>query len=90
MSDSNSHPVSLELRLNYRATPQPFHTVWHPFMSGNQRVGDMTNGIWSRRLNRTIGYALVHHNLNPGDEVEVMRDDLSVAGILTDLPFIGV
>ena len=59
-------------------------------MSGNHRVGDMTNGIWSRRLSRTIGYALVHHNLNPGDEVEVMRDDLSVAGILTDLPFIGV
>ena len=72
------------------ATPQPLHTIWHPIMSGNRRVGDMTNGVWSRRLNRTIGYALVHHNLNPGDEVEVMRNDLSVAGILTDLPFIGV
>jgi len=72
------------------AIPQSFHTVWHPIMSGNHRVGDMTNGIWSRRFNRTIGYALVHHNLNSGDEVEVMRDDLSVSGILTDLPFIGV
>jgi aminomethyltransferase len=66
--------------------PVPFH--WFDITKNSQKVGDMTNCIFSNRLNRNIGFALVSTSSKPGDVVHVNRDGVSHKGILQKLPFI--
>ncbi len=68
--------------------PFETHSVWYSIMVGDQKVGDMTNGVWSRRMERNIGFALVSRLLDVGDDVTIMREDQAVQGTLVDLPFL--
>lgn len=48
----------------------------------------MTNHVWSYRLRRNIGFALVDSRYVPGDDVRIIMDGRPVAGRLVESPFI--
>ena len=58
-------------------------------MVNNLLVGKVTAHVWSRRLQRNIGIALVDVSVVPGDTVVVkFADGLECNGEVTELPFI--
>ena len=63
-----------------------FH--WHRISRGGEPVGDLTNCVWSYRLKRNIGFALVSARCSVGDRVSVQTDRQTLEGVLTALPFI--
>lgn len=67
--------------------PQPSHEVWHDVIVDGQKVGDMTNGTWSYKLERNIGFGLVSIDCQIGDSVVVRRGSDAVPAKLTDIPF---
>ena len=69
---------------------EPIMTAFHWFdiMKGNDKVGDMTNIVWSLRMKQNIGFALVSVDAKPGDAVEVIRDGKRVKAELCELPFL--
>ena len=62
--------------------------VWNDIMFDGNKIGDLTNNVWSRRLEQNIGFALVSTKSKPGDEVKVNREGKSIKGKLVELPFI--
>ena len=62
--------------------------VWNDIMFDRNKIGDLTNNVWSRRLGKNIGFALVSTKFQPGDEVKVNHDDQSIKGKLVELPFL--
>lgn len=69
---------------------EPFssHLVWYDILQESRKVGDMTNGIWSRRLNCNIGFALISKECKVGQSVVVDREGEQISGELCKLPFI--
>jgi glycine cleavage system aminomethyltransferase T len=61
---------------------------WHPILQRGRKVGDMTNCVWSWRLKKNIGFALISTECAAGDTVEVDKEGRTLAGMLTELPFI--
>ena len=61
---------------------------WFAIMQDGSRVGDMTNCVWSYRLKKNIGFALVSAGCSAGDTVEVAIEGRRHAGKLTALPFL--
>lgn len=64
------------------------HSVWYAIYAGQRKVGSMTNGIWSYRLKRNIGFALISREISPFDTVEVCKDGKRIAAQVTELPFL--
>jgi glycine cleavage system aminomethyltransferase T len=62
--------------------------VWHRIARQGRTVGSLTNCTWSYRLGSNIGFALVSIDCAAGDAVEVFKDGRTLAGTLTQLPFI--
>ena len=52
-----------------------------------KRIGAMTSMLWSYRLKRMIGYALVDVSVPPGTKVQVVHADGRLSGQLTTIPF---
>lgn len=69
-------------------TPAPGHAAWHDILQNGKKIGDMTNGVWSRRLKRNIGFALVSAKCAPGDSVVVQKNGMDIPTQLVELPFI--
>ena len=69
-------------------TPTVPHSTWYDIVADGEKVGDMTNGVWSIRLRRNIGYALISRDFTAGDQVDVVKDGTRVPAKLVDLPFI--
>ena len=67
-------------------TALPFR--WYDIVAGGEKVGDLTNCVWSYRLKRNIGFALVSTQLKPGIEVTIHKDGRAVPAALCELPFI--
>ena len=63
-----------------------FH--WHGIYQGDLRVGDLTNCVWSYRLNRNIGFGLVAAGCAIGDKVRVHKEGQRFDATLVALPFI--
>ena len=63
-----------------------FH--WHAIEVDGRRVGDLTNCVWSYRLRRNIGFALISTHCVPGTRVEVIKDGRRLGGLLMALPFL--
>lgn len=61
---------------------------WADIRIDGRKVGDMTCGTWSYRLEQNIGFALVASDVAPGTRVTVVRPDGSHSATLQDLPFI--
>lgn len=60
---------------------------WRPITKDGQKVGDMTNGVWSWRLKQNIGFALISTTCKPGDRVSVIDDGRPHTATLAELPF---
>lgn len=63
-----------------------FH--WHAILRDGRKVGDLTNCVWSYRLKKNIGFALISRVCKPGEPVEVVKEGRTLAGTLTELPFL--
>ena len=63
-----------------------FH--WHSIRQGGQELGHMTNCVWSYRLKRNIGFALISTRCQVGEEVEVVKEGRPIKAVLKALPFI--
>ena len=79
------HQLGLVLDEDEPADP---NLVWYDLINEGQRVGHMTNGVWSYRMKRNIGYALVARWMKSGDKVVVRKNDRTVSGTLCELPFL--
>lgn len=62
--------------------------TWFDIRRGERKIGDMTTFVWSYRLRRNIGFALVARECMPGEDVEVAMAGRAVPGRLVDLPFV--
>jgi len=71
----NSEPVNAEFN-------------WNAIDMDGSRIGDMTTCVWSYRLRKNIGFALVANFAKPGDRVVVRRGAGAVEGTLYELPFL--
>ena len=67
--------------------PRPAHARWHTVRRDGEVVGDMTNGTWSYKLERNIGFGLLSVACTVGDRVHIDTDETQLAGIVTDIPF---
>lgn len=67
--------------------PTVGHRRWFDIVVNGDKVGSMTNGVWSYKLERNIGFALVSVECSIGDAVQVHKDDEIIDGVLTDIPF---
>jgi glycine cleavage system aminomethyltransferase T len=65
-----------------------FH--WHAIEVDGRNVGHLTNCVWSYRLKRNIGFALISADCVPGMPVTVQKNGRPVSGTLRELPFIGL
>jgi aminomethyltransferase len=70
------------------AEPTALGFLWHPILHNGRKVGDLTNCVWSYRLKKNIGFALISTDCAPGDVVEVIKEGRPIAGTLSSLPFI--
>src|SRR6056300_560301 len=61
---------------------------WNPIMQNGRKMGDLTNVVFSFRLKKNIGFALVSADLAIGDVVQCQIGGTSHQGRLTDLPFL--
>lgn len=68
--------------------PNPFGFAWEPVFQHGIKVGDLTNAVWSYRLQCNIGFTLISTRAQPGDTVEVQRASGWVRGTLCELPFL--
>ena len=64
------------------------HGIWYDILSGGKKVGDMTCGVWSKRLEKNIGFALISVDFSSGNEVKVLKSNRKINAQLVNLPFI--
>jgi glycine cleavage system aminomethyltransferase T len=62
--------------------------VWQAIYKHGRKVGDLTNRLFSYRLQKNIGFAVIARGCAIGDRVEALSGDTRQPGILTDLPFL--
>jgi aminomethyltransferase len=62
--------------------------LWNSIFQGGRKVGDLTNCIFSYRLQKNIGFALIDRACAIGDSVEAQVAGVMQPGKLTDLPFL--
>lgn len=79
------HQLGVIVEMEGRADPT---FKWFDILSGDKKVGDMTNIVWSYRLEKNIGFALVDRSVSAGDIVTVNHPGSKVPGTLVELPFI--
>ena len=68
--------------------PAPLGFAREEITRNGQRIGMMTNCVWSPRMKANIGYALIDAAVPAGDIVQVQRDLGSVSAKLVELPFL--
>jgi aminomethyltransferase len=68
--------------------PEPLGFRREDITQDGQRIGMMTNCVWSPRMTANIGYALIDATVPAGETVQVMRDTGPVAAKLVELPFL--
>ncbi len=71
-----------------RDDPIDLPNPWFTIIQDGTRIGDMTNCVWSYRLKKNIGFALVSSGCSAGEAVEVTIEGRRHAGKLTALPFL--
>jgi glycine cleavage system aminomethyltransferase T len=67
--------------------PCPVHDRWYDVRVDGTKVGDITNGTWSYKLERNIGFGLLSVSCNVGQRVEVDTARGVVGGLVTAIPF---
>ncbi len=67
--------------------PQPGHQHWYTILRHGTKIGSMTNGAWSYKLRRNIGFGLVSIEADVGDRVQVVKGGDVLDATLTSIPF---
>jgi glycine cleavage system aminomethyltransferase T len=62
--------------------------VWHPILKDGVQMGDLTNCVFSYRMQKNIGFALIARSCKVGDRVVAVVGGERIAGTLTELPFL--
>ena len=62
--------------------------LWNPIYKDGVKVGDLTNCIFSIRVQKNLGFALISRNCVVGDRVQAMVGGVMQSGVLTELPFV--
>jgi aminomethyltransferase len=68
--------------------PAPLGFRREDITRNGQRIGMMTNCVWSPRMEANIGYALIEASVLAGETVQVQRDTGAVDARLVPLPFL--
>ena len=68
--------------------PAPLGFRREDITRNGQRIGMMTNCVWSPRMEANIGYALIDASVLAGETVQVQRDTGAVDARLVPLPFL--
>ena len=79
------HQVGLVLEGD---TPTQLGFLWHDIELDERKVGSMTNCVWSYRLRRNIGFALIDSACQVGTQVQVRKGAEHLQGLLVELPFL--
>ena len=61
---------------------------WNPIYKDGVKVGDLTNCIFSIRVQKNLGFALISRDCAVGDRVQAMVGGVMQSGDLTELPFV--
>jgi glycine cleavage system aminomethyltransferase T len=61
---------------------------WSTIYRNGRKVGALTNSVFSYRLKKNIGFALIARDCVRGDRVEVQISNTKQPATLTDLPFL--
>ena len=64
------------------------HGIWYDIIKDGKKIGDMTCGIWSKKLKKNIGFALVKRNVSSKDKVSVLKNNQMIPSSITELPFV--
>jgi glycine cleavage system aminomethyltransferase T len=70
------------------AEPAPLGFKREDIFQNGERVGMMTNCVWSPRMKANIGYALISVDAKIGTSVEISRPDGVGVAQLVELPFL--
>jgi glycine cleavage system aminomethyltransferase T len=62
--------------------------LWNAIYRDGHKVGDLTNSVFSYRLQKNIGFTLISRDCVIGDRIEVQIGGQLRPGTLTDLPFL--
>ena len=62
--------------------------LWDPIYKGGVKVGDLTNCVFSTRMQKTLGFALILTACAAGDRVAARVGGVTAPGVLTELPFV--
>jgi len=62
--------------------------LWNPIFKHGSKVGELTNCIFSYRLQKNIGFALINRDCVIGDRVDALISGVMQPALLTDLPFL--
>lgn len=69
-------------------TPAPLGFLREDIFQDGQRLGMMTNCVWSPRMKANIGYALISVSAKVGDRVQIKRASGMAHARLVELPFL--
>lgn len=61
---------------------------WNPIYKDGAKVGDLTNCVFSIRVQKNLGFALISRDCVVGDRVQAMVGGVMHSGVLTELPFV--
>ena len=61
---------------------------WNPIYKDGVKVGDLTNCIFSIRVQKNLGFALISRDCMVGDRVQALVGGVMQSGVLTELPFV--
>ncbi len=62
--------------------------LWNPIYKDGVKVGDLTNCVFSIRVQKNLGFALISRDCVVGDRVQAMVGGVMQSGVLTELPFV--
>ncbi len=62
--------------------------LWNPIFKEGVKLGDLTNCVFSIRVQKNLGFALIASTCKVGDRVEALVNGKMEPGVLTDLPFL--
>ncbi len=68
--------------------PSPLGFEWEDIEFNGKKIGSMTNCVWSFRMEKNIGYALISNEAKPGTDVTIKRLNGDVTAQLVELPFL--
>jgi glycine cleavage system aminomethyltransferase T len=67
-------------------TTPGFHR--HSILKDGLQVGSLTNCVWSYRLKKNIGFALISSRCRAGEQIDILKEGRTLRGMLTELPFL--